>query len=193
VVHQSKKKKKIVQPAEAKTPEENSSLAAVQDGSEEQTEAVDVPVMPFDISQVDPAKIELAEKMGIPIKQLIDWAASVEARFAIIQKDIADAPEAVVAALKAEAVKRQPAAGQPMQQQGGQPQQGSGGKGDLGAVLQLLSGSGGSNPLQEKMMNAMFEKTMMGMDLSNALTKAMIIKLAPELAGELTKALVKSG
>jgi len=191
VVHQSKKKKKVVQPAEAKTPENDSSVAPPQDVPEEQAETPDVPVMPFDLSQVDPKKIALAEEMGIPIKQLIDWATSVELRFAAIQKDIAAAPEEVVKALKAEAQKGQQATAQRIQQQGGQPQQGSGG---LGTILQLLSaGGGGGNPMQEKMMSAMFEKTMMGMDLSNALTKAMILKLAPELAGELTRALVKKG
>lgn len=70
-----------------------------------------------------------------------------------------------------------------------------GGGGTIGGILQLLpallGGGGGSNPFQEMMMKSMFEKSMMGMDLSNALTKAMIIKLAPELADSLTKGLIK--
>ena len=146
--------------------------------------------MPFDLSKVDPKKIEIAEEMGIPIKQLIGWASSVEMRFAAISKNLEDAPQKVVEALKAEALKRQTENAQQMQQQP-QAQQGGG----LGALAQFLPllGSGGSNPMQEQMMQKMFEKTMQGMDLSNALTKAMIIKLAPSLAEELTKTIVATG
>ena len=150
--------------------------------------------MPFDLSKVDPKKVELAEEMGIPIKQLIGWASSVEQRFTIIQQNLAEAPQKVVEALKAEAHKRQTEMAQQMQR-GGETQQGGGvGLRDVIALAKEAGITGGSNPLQDKMMESMFEKTMMGMDLSNALTKAMIIKLAPELASELTKTLVaKSG
>ena len=175
---------------ETQKQDEDSSKVLPQEPSQEAS-APSIPsdFMPFDLSKVDPKKIELAEEMGIPIKQLIGWAESVEMRFAAISKNLEDAPQKVVEALKAEALKRQNEMAQQMQQQ---PQQGGGGLGQLAPLLNLLGSGGGSNPLQDKMMEAMFEKTMMGMDLSNALTKAMIIKLAPELAGELTKALVKS-
>ena len=124
VEQELKEKKKNAQPAEAQTQKNDSSVVAPEDVHTEQTEASDVPVMPFDLSKVDPAKIELAEKMGIPIKQLIAWAASVEVRFAAIQRDIASAPDAVVKALKAEAAKGQQAMAQRMQQTAGQPHSG---------------------------------------------------------------------
>ena len=182
----SNKKKKNAQNAEAKT-QTSESKSGPKAVPQKQPQEATAPVVPFDLSKVDPKKIALAEEMGIPIKQLIGWAASVELRFAAIQQNLEDAPQQVVEALKAEALKRQTEIAQQMQQQGGSPQGGGG----LGALAQLLPLLGGGNPMQDKMMNMMFEKTMMGMDLSNALTKAMIIKLAPELASELTKAMIK--
>jgi len=74
----------------------------------------------------------------------------------------------------------------------GTPMQSGGGMGMLMQLLPaLMGGGGGSNPMMEKMMQSMMERNLMGMDLSNALTKAMIIKLAPELAESLTKGIVK--
>ena len=186
VEHLSEKKKRTVQHAEAQKPSPDSIPVLPQEPPQEAIS----PAMPFDLSKVDPKKIEIAEEMGIPIKQLIGWASSVEMRFAAIQQNLEDAPQKVVEALKAEALKRQTENAQQMQQQP-QAQQGGG----LGALAQFLPllGSGGSNPMQEQMMTKMFEKTMQGMDLSNALTKAMIIKLAPSLAEELTKTIVATG
>ena len=183
----SKRKKQNVPVAEAQKPSPDSVEAISQEPSQEAI----TPSMPFDISKISPEMLETAKNIGLPVEEIVKWAASVEMRFAIISKNLEDAPQKVVEALKAEALKRQNEMAQQMQQQ---PQQGGGGLGALGQLAPLLGalGGGGSNPLQDKMMEAMFEKTMMGMDLSNALTKAMIIKLAPELAGELTKALVKS-
>ena len=182
----SKRKKQNVPVAEAQKPSPDSVEAIPQEPSQEAI----TPSMPFDTSKISPEMLETAKNLGLPVEEIVKWAESVEMRFAIISKNLEDAPQKVVEALKAEALKRQNEMAQQMQQQ---PQQGGGGLGALGQLAPLLGAlGGGSNPLQDKMMEAMFEKTMMGMDLSNALTKAMIIKLAPELAGELTKALVKS-
>lgn len=68
---------------------------------------------------------------------------------------------------------------------------GAGGLGQIMQLLPLLSGGGGGNPMMEAMMKKMVERSILGMDLSNALTKAMIIKIAPELANTLTKDIVK--
>jgi len=191
LVSQKKKlKTKNVQVAEAKTQESETSPQPVLE-EQPQTEETTAPPMPFDLSTIDPEKIKMAEELGIPVGQIISWAASVEQRFAAIQQNLEDAPQKVVAALKAEALKGQQAAAQRMQQ-GGSPQ-GGGQSGAIPMLLQLLSSGGGSNPMQDKMMSLMFERTIAGMDLSNALTKAMIIKLAPDLAGELTRELVKKG
>jgi uncharacterized protein YidB (DUF937 family) len=148
------------------------------------------------LSKIDPKKVALAEEMGIPITELVKWTESVEARFSIIMENLAQAPQKVVEALKAEAVKSQIEAADRMRQGGGQG--GSGGlgglAGGLGALMPLLqafgASGGGSSSMQDKMMEMMFNKTIQGMDLSNALTKAMIIKLAPSLADELTKTII---
>jgi len=188
VEHLSEKKKKIVQHAEEKKPSPDSIKAIPQEPSQETI----APSMPFDLSKVDPEKIKMAEELGIPVGQIINWAASVELRFAAISKNLEEAPQKVVEALKAEALKRQTEVAQQMQQQ--QPQQGGGGGlGQLAPLLNLLGSSGGSSAMQDQMMQKMFEKTMQGMDLSNALTKAMIIRLAPSLAEELTKTIVAAG
>ena len=182
--------KKNVQPAEAKTPEEDSALAAAEDVSAVKPEASDVPVMPFDLSKVDPEKIAVAEKMGIPIRQLIAWAVSVEQRFQIIAADIAKAPERVVEELKAEAVRNQKQMMERGEQQGQPIRQGRGSILQTALTAAIHGDQQSSSPFQEKMNRLMMEKTMMGMDLSNALTKAMIIKIAPEMADILTRDIV---
>lgn len=184
-------KKKIGNAPLAETNTQDSEISP-EPVLEEQAEEVSVPAVPFDISQVDPAKIELAEKMGIPIKQLIAWAGSVESRFASIQQNLQDAPQKVVEALKAEAMKGQQARAEQVQKAGVNPQQG-GSSGMVPMLMQLLAGGGGGNPMQDKMMELMMAKAMTGMDLSNALTRAMIVKIAPEFAGSLTKDLMKKG
>jgi len=186
--------KKIVPPVEESTQDQSAKAPTEPPRSKAAT------VGPIDLSSVDPEKIKIAEEIGIPIKQLIAWTASVEQRFNIIQQNLAEAPQKVVDKLKEESEKARAEYIRRMQESGAAPGQPTGASGQgaglgLREILKILGPLGGeTNPVQERMMNAMFEKTMMGIDLSNALTKAMIIKLAPELATELTKAIVpKSG
>jgi len=198
VEHLSKKKKKTVQHAEAQKPSQDSSKVVPEEPSKEATvEAVPQKFTLIEVPKLSKEQVEAAKAFNFPLDKLFEglnrineYAASVEARFGIIEKNLGEAPQKVVEALKAEALKRQTENAQQMQQQP-QAQQGGG----LGALAQFLPllGSGGSNPMQEQMMQKMFEKTMQGMDLSNALTKAMIIKLAPSLAEELTKTIVATG
>lgn len=192
MVRQSKKKKKNVQRAEAKTPEEDSSLAAAEDVSTEQAEASDVPAMPFDLTKLSPEKIALAEEMGIPLKQLFAWAVSVERRFEIIAEDVAAAPQNVVNALKEEGRKAQKERIEQMQQGGqGQPQQG-GGHGDLRFFASLLQGGGGGGGMDAEMMK--LTKDMMGMNIqrmkndmsfTDAIKRAIVGKIAGKATADI--------
>lgn len=181
----SKKKKKNVQNAEAKTQtsEKDSSPQAVP---KEQPQEATAPAMPFDLSKMDPKKIALAEEMGIPIKQLIGWAASVELRFAAIQKNLEDAPQKVVEALKAEALKRQTEVAQKMQQQGINPQQGGSGEQSIvPLLLKILAGGGGGSEMDEEMKNlskdllkAQITRIKTDIGFSDAIKNAIVTKIA---------------
>lgn len=186
---EKKAQKKIGNVQVVTTNTQNQSVeTATKDIPEDKTEETHVQAMPFDLSKVDPEKIKLAEEMGIPISQLVAWANSVEARFRIIEEEM---PKKTAEALMQIAEKRR----QEMIAQGQRnPQmaQGMGGLMQLAPLLQVLGGSGGgSNPLMEKFVNAAVDKAMVGMDLSNAFMRAMIVKLSPELADAVTKDVVK--
>lgn len=190
VVHQSKKKTKNVQRAAEKTPEENKTSSEVS--AQEQTETLDIPAMPFDLSKVDPKKIALAEEMGIPIKQLIDWASSVEKRFQIIARDVAAAPQKVVEALKTEATKAQQARLKHFQETGNQGQGQNRRSGVVGELLSVLQGGGLSGGVDEEMLK--MQKQMFGlniqrmkkdMDFTDAIKNAIVTKIAGKAAAEL--------
>lgn len=173
------KKKKNVPPVEAETPEKDDSVATPQDVPEEQAETSDVPAMPFDLSKIDPAKIKLAEDMGIPITELINWAMSVEKRFQLIARDVANAPDRVVEALKAEAVKAQGERVQQMQQQQGGREQSTGGiSGALRAAREMgIISSGGGGGVDEEMQNLMKDMyrlnlARMKQDMENSMMRA---------------------
>jgi len=178
---------------EAKTPiQEKNSDIAVEDVSKDKAETINAQALPIDLSAISEDKIKMAEELGIPIRQFLGWMASVEQRFQIIEKNLNEAPQKVVEALRKAAEKRQREIQEQMKQS---PQKGSAlaGMSPLISTLlpAILGSSQQSNPFMEKMMNIAFEKMISGMELSNALTKAMIIKLAPELADTLTSTVVK--
>jgi len=173
---------------EAKPPEEDSSLVP-EDVSTEQAEASTAPVMPFDISKVDPKKIQLAEEMGIPIKQVIAWAMSVEQRFKVIAEDLATAPQKVVEALKAEAVKSQQQRVKQMQEMENQPQQ-SGGTGLLRQLIPFLTSGGGGMDEQmvamtKEMMSLNIARMKQDMNFTDAIKNAIVTKMTSKTVGDL--------
>jgi len=176
----SEKKKNRVQPVkdQAQSPEDIDSVP-------EKSESAPIPV---DLSSIDPKKIEMAEKLGIPIGQIIQWMSSVEERFKIIQTEM---PDVIVKKITEIAQQRQKQYQQQMQNpqtQGGGGIAGSGvGVGDLAGIINAVSGGGGADPMVQAMTTAMMNKALVGIDLSNALTKAVIVKIAPEMAKDLFK------
>jgi hypothetical protein len=188
----SEKKKKNVPTVEAQKADPDSSKVLPQEPPKEATVEAAAPTMPFDLSKVDPKKIELAEEMGIPIKQLINWAASVEVRFGAISKNLEEAPQKVVAALKAEAVKRQTEAVQ-QTQQGGEPRKGGGmGLGDLVALAKeagLTGGGGGMDEemlkLTKEMMHMNIDRMRQDMGFTDAIKNAIVTKIASKAVTEI--------
>jgi len=192
------KKRHVDQVVKVETPkvvaaEELSSVAREKQAKAPITE------VSFDINrvlgQIDPAKIKLAEQMGLPIGAILQWVQSVEARFNTLQGQVESLPQRLVAAIKEQAEKQAEQLKSQTVQSVMPPPQASPQGGSGFNIMQLLPllgslGKSGEGEMTSKMVSMMFEKTMMGMDLSNALTKAMIIKLAPSLADELTKTVI---
>ena len=190
-----KKKKKNAQHAETQTqPEDSPVTADTEVVSTEQEETVTTQPSLFNLDRFGKDKIEAAEAMGIPIREIAEtmntWAASVEIRFGILAKNLDEAPKKVIEGLKAEARKQ---AEQQVQKFGSQLSGQGGQQGGLGTLAQILQMAGGSepNPQMQDFMNKMWQKSLMGMDLSNAFTRALIIRIAPELAKEMTDAVFK--
>lgn len=178
-----KKTKKNAPNAETNKQEKDSP----QTFPEEQTQETTGTPMPFDLSTIDPEKLKMAEELGIPIGQIINWAASVEARFASIQQNLQEAPQKVVEALRAEAMKNQQAALQQMQQGGSQE-----GSGATAMLLRTLM-SGGGGGVDEEMSGLMKDMFRLNMDrMKQDMTNSMMSRQADaELSGELKRALAK--
>lgn len=136
---------------ETKEPTQEASQAL----DSEQTQEAPVAAMPFDLSTIDPDKIKMAEDFGIPIGQIFNWAASVEERFRVMEKEL---PRAVALELQALGQKRQ---AQAQAQAQGQGQQGRSGSQIEGMIVKALSG-GESDPwmvdMQKKMMDVNYQR-----------------------------------
>lgn len=189
-----KKKKKNAPVAEAKTPKNDSLVAASEDVHQDQAETLDVPVVPFDLSKVDPSKLALAEEMGIPITELINWAMSVEKRFQIIGRDVALAPQKVVEALKAEALKGERERAATMAKVGAAAQESR--ASGLAGILQTVRDTGvlrGGGSMDEEMsglMKEMFHLNInrMKQDMTNSM---MTAQADADLSKTLKEALAK--
>lgn len=132
--------------------------------------------------------LALAKSVGIDLKPIVQWASSVEARFKLMEQEM---PKKVIAELQRVVAQRRQEQIKQIEATGG-----TGQTSEKAMMMQILAGlagggGGGSDEMMQSMMKTMFQRTITGIDLSNALTKAMIIKLAPELANSLTKTLVK--
>lgn len=181
VEHLSEKTKKNVQPAEVKTPEADSPVAAAED----------VPVMPFTLS---PKQIRKAEAIGLPVNELLQWATSVEQRFQIIARDVAKAPERVVDELQKRAQAAQQQRIQQMKQEGVNPQQGGRG-GSVIQALQLaqqsgiLGGGGGIDEemmkMQKEIMSMSIQRMKADIDFTQTIKNAIVGKISAKAAASI--------
>lgn len=157
----SEKKKKNVQLAEEKKQNQDSSKAVLA----EQTEEAVVTHSAIDISSIDPKKIKLAEDMGVPVGQIIDWVNRTEERMVMHEKVMEQivkkmpSAEKIVAKIREIGQARQVEYQKRIQQQGAQPKQG--GTPSLGDILKI-AGMGGEG--QDQWMVDM-QKSMMQTNL----------------------------
>ena len=127
------------------------------------------------INSLKPNELAIINQFGLPIKDFADWMFMME-------QTLRQVPSVTEKGIAEELYKK--SMEQRQQTAPGAPSTGNAGAGGLGTILQLLGpmlGGGGSNAMQDRIMNMALES----MGLGNALVKAIIIKTAPELATQL--------
>lgn len=139
------------------------------------------PEIPFSI---DPKLAAQAEQFGIPVKQLVDWAASMEefkkvtmANFAIIEKAMTDLEPLVK--LSNQVVQAQ-AQLQPTTAPQAPPMAG------LGSLLQflpqILGSGGGDSRLQELAMKSLEADISLSHTIKNAVSTRILAPITKEVA-----------
>lgn len=194
VLQKKKSKTKNVPVAEAKTPENDSSVVAAQDVSQEQTETPDAAAMPeftlIEIPKVTKDQIEAAKTFGIPLDMIFGvadkinvYVRSVEQRFSAIETNM----PLVVQNSMAKAIQNAQAEAQKGMPQGA-AQQGGGGTAQL--LLQLLgSGGGGADEemlkLTKEMMSMNIQRLKQDMGFTDAIKTAIVSKIAGKAVTEI--------
>lgn len=180
------KKKKNAQNAEKNIPKPKPSEVV----SEEQTEEDTPKLVLFDLSKFSKEKIEQAEALGIPIREIAEtmntYAQTIEDRFEIVAKAIPtkkDIQGAMTQAIS-NAQKKQREAYAKAVQEGKVPPQGQGGGGmGLLDVLKMagMGGGGGGDEelrkLQLEMYRANIDSIKKRADLSDQVVTAVISKI----------------
>lgn len=168
----SKKTKTIVHSAEKNEPDPEPKALAVspQNVQPEQPKEVAAETILDVFKNIDPAKVEMAEGMGIPIRKLIAWTVSVEERFKLLEETL---PAKLAEAMQ----KKQQEIAQmsPPQRQGG-----SGGF-NLADGIRLaqetgLLGGGVSNEINETIMKQVMDAGLKSMTLTSRLGEAVLSK-----------------
>jgi hypothetical protein len=202
VEHLSEKKKKIVQPAEEKKPSPDSSKVLPQEPSKEATvEAVPQEFTLIEVPKLSKEQVEAAKAFNIPLDKLFEglnrinaYAVSVEARFGALEKNLTDAPQKVVEALKAEALKRQTEMAQQIQKGGeGEAKSGGGGLGSLVGLAKELGITGGGGgamdeemlKLTKEMMHMNIDRMRQDMGFTDAIKNAIVTKIASKAVTEI--------
>lgn len=172
---ESEKKKKNVQPAEEKKPDQ------------EDKEPIREPSIKDIISGIDPGKVKMAEKMGIPLTALIEYMAYQEQKLNIViqnmpkKEDMAATFKMGLKQLQEEGVKQ-------MQQQGSIPAKGGGQWAQLiPLIMKMASGGGEDSQLSGLAMTAL--KSQIGM--SQAITNAVVAKIMGKATSDVADAVTK--
>lgn len=207
VVCLSQRKKKVVQHAEEPRPSESSPQVLPEESPQKNapdvsvTPSGEVPVKPpmaFDISKIDPKTLKMAEDVGIPIVEIIQWANSVEQRLEIMQNQM---PQQIRGALEqAIEAQRQKQMEQIRAMQTTQPSVEGGGGGNIQSLLPLilqgLSGGGGGGgdsellQLSKEMMKLNMDSIRTDIDFSKALKNALVAKIAGKAVGAAAESVI---
>ena len=170
------KEKKNVQVAEEKTleqdkPQVNAGVNTVNDAGQPRS-------LPFDVSNVNPKSLEMAEKFGIPIKAILSWAQSVEERLNVISEEMPKAVGREIESAIARAKQQQATAS------GQAPNPGGVGMGSLLQLLPALLGSGGgdSELYKQAAVEALKAQTRMTQAITNAVVSKIFGKATTDVA-----------
>ena len=162
----------------------------------EQPKEAPSPAMPIDLSKLDPKKVKMAEDLGIPVGQIINWMGTVEARFNAIQEQMPQQIQQAMEQAIQNAQQRQREEYVKAAKEGRVPQ-GGGGGGFFGALLEkaVLGGGGGADEemmqLTKDMMKLNMESIRTDISFSKALKNALVSKVAGKAIGEAAKNIIE--
>lgn len=175
----STKKKKVAPPAEEKKPAT-------------ETEQFAEPSIKDIITSIDPAKVKLAEKAGIPLTQLINYMAYQEEKLNLV---IANMPkkEDMAGAFREgleELQRRQMETYQKAVAQGGGQGQGGGFMQMLPLITQMMGSGGGGydeeiQKLTKEIMRANLDRMKQDASFTDAIKTAIVSKIAGKAAAGL--------
>lgn len=143
---------------------------------------------PIDLSTVDPQKIKMAEDLGIPIGQILQWMGSVEARFQAIaenmptKEDIPKAFEQAIENARQKQIERMKSMPQ------GVPQ--GGGMGGISQLIPMLLGGGGGQDaemtqLSKDIMKMSLDRMKADIGFTEAIKQAVVTKIAGKAVGKI--------
>ena len=143
--------------------------------------------MAFDLSKVDPEILKTADKMGIPLGAIIQWANSVENRLQLMQDQMPQQiQQAMEQAIENARQKQIQQYRETVQQGGGSPTPGPGVMSLLGQLAPLLGGGGQDSEmvnLTKEMMKVNIESMKTDIGFSKAIKNALVAKITGKAIG----------
>lgn len=169
---ESTRKRKAAPPAEEQKPAADAEPVAEEEEAQ-----------PFDLSSIDPKMLKMAEKMGIPLGQIINWASSVEQRLQAIQQEM---PAVIQESMKAAIEEQRQKEVQIYQKAAAEGGQGQGGGSMLPMLMQLMGGGGGYDEemqnLTKQIMHANLDRMKQDASFTDAIKTAIVSKIAGKAA-----------
>ena len=160
----TEREKNIAKTAEKSTTGKSSSKSVASKQDEKRT----AKVLPVDLSKVDPKKIKMAEELGIPVGQILNWMGTVEARFQALEQNLPkEIQDAMIQAIE-EDRKKQVEQYQKAMADGKVPQSQGGDSGMIQNLIMraLVGGGGGGSSEFDKMLREMgMENMLLGREI----------------------------
>lgn len=186
--------KKTVQSAKEEKPTNEPSPVVPETVAQEQTQSPDaanaVPTVKSILSKVDPKKLEIAEEMGIPFRDLLSWAQSVENTQKIIIESLKSLPSEdgiankLTEKLMAAAQKQREDMMKEAQGGGGPTKKSGGGLGDLYQFAKEagIVGGGGSSDSSffAELGKTWMTRKMASEDFGEFMSREMFKKILPD-------------
>lgn len=153
------------------------------------------PKLPFDLSKIDPAKIQMAEDAGIPIRGMLQWIMSTEGKLAAQGKALQliienmPNPKQIETAMR-DAIHDFARQAPTTPTEGGQPggqKQGGGSMENMFMKLMLSEGGGGSNAMMEKLQVELLTASIANMKADAANSRAITTAVVSQITGKAIK------